>query len=280
MKNKKLSSLLFHVFCLLLSLTMLYPILWLLSSSFKPNADVFIDAASLIPKNFTVENYGIGWRGFGGITFGTFFKNSFIVAGIATIGAVFSSSLVAYGFARINFKGKRILFTCMMLSMMLPGQILMVPQYILFNQLGWVNSFKPLIVPSFLGSIPFFVFLIMQFIQGIPYEMDEAAIVDGCNKYNIFTRIMLPLIKPALVTVTIFSFYWKWEDFLGPLLYLNQAKSYPVSLALKLFADPGTVTNWSAMFAMSALSLVPVFAIFFIFQRYIVEGISTSGLKG
>jgi multiple sugar transport system permease protein len=167
----------------------------------------------------------------------------------------------------------------MILTMLLPGQVLMIPQYVMFNKLGWVNTHKPLIIPAFFGT-PFFVFLLMQFIRGIPLELDESAKIDGCGRYGIFLRIILPNLKPPLVTAAIFAFYWKWEDFLGPLIYLQSTRLYPVSLALKLFADPAAVTNWGGMFAMSVLSLVPVFVIFVLFQDHIVEGISTTGLKG
>ncbi len=190
-----------------------------------------------------------------------------------------SSALVAYAFARIPFFGRGLWFGCMMLTLMLPRDVTIIPQYIMFSELGWLQSFKPLIVPQFLG-IPFFIFLIMQFIRTVPADLDEAAKIDGCSKYGIFFKVILPLIVPAMMTSAIFSFYWTWEDFIHPLLYLNQPELYPVSLALKLFLDGESLNNWGGMFAMSTLSLVPVFVIFFTFQKYIVEGISTSGLKG
>lgn len=167
----------------------------------------------------------------------------------------------------------------MMLSMMLPHDIVMVPQYIIFSKLGWLNSFTPIVLPHYFG-FPFFIFLIIQFIRSIPAELDEAAVIDGCSKYGIFFRIILPLVVPALATTAIFSFYWRWEELIGPLLYLNDPNKYPVSMALKMFLDAETVSNWGAMFAMSVVSLLPVLVTFFMFQKYIVEGISTSGLKG
>jgi multiple sugar transport system permease protein len=167
----------------------------------------------------------------------------------------------------------------MMMTLMLPVQILMVPQYMLFSKLKWINTYLPLIIPYFGGSA-FFIFLCMQFIRGIPKELDEAAVIDGCGKFAIFFHVILPLSKSAMITSAIFSFYWRWEDFVGPLLYLKKPRMYSVSVALKLFADPNSVTDWGAMFAMSLLSLVPVFLIFLFLQKYIVEGISTMGLKG
>jgi multiple sugar transport system permease protein len=277
--GKMLGTILYHTLVALLGFIMIYPILWLVASSFKDNSEVFVRAYSLIPERFAFENYSIGWKGFGGTSFAVFFKNSFIITVLGTIGEVFSSIIVAYGFSRIKFTFKKFWFLIMMLTMMLPSQVLIIPQYILFSKLGWINSFKPLIVPAFFGSA-FFIFLAMQFIQGIPKELDESAKMDGCGKFAIFLRIILPLLKPVIVTIAIFSFYWRWEDFFGPLLYLNKPQMYPATLALKLFSDPTTKTSWGAMFAMSVVSELPVFIIFLLFQKYIVEGISTSGLKG
>jgi multiple sugar transport system permease protein len=272
-------SIIYHSFILIFGFFMMYPVLWLIASSFKNSSEVFTNAASLIPKSLNFNNYVEGWKGFGGNTFGTFFKNSFTIVIISMVAQVISSAFVAYGFARIKFRGRKFWFACMIISMMMPAEILMIPQYLMFSKLGWINSYRPLIVPTFFG-LPFFIFLMMQFISGIPTELDEAAKIDGCNTFDIFIRIIVPLLTPAIITSMIFSFYWKWQDFFGPLLYLNRAKLYPVSLALKLFADPSSQTNYGAMFAMSVLSLVPVFILFIAFQKYLVEGISTTGIKG
>jgi multiple sugar transport system permease protein len=260
-------------------LVMIYPILWLFASSLKAPDEIWTNVTSLIPRALAFNNYAEGWRGFGGITFATFFRNSFFYAGVATLASVMSSAFVAYGFARLRFAGRGFWFTCMLLTLMLPSQVQIIPQYILFNRLDWINTYLPLLVPR-LGGQAFFIFLIMQFIRGIPRELDEAAEIDGCSRLGIFLRIILPLIKPALITAAIFSFYWTWEDFQGPLIYLSNPKLYTVSLALRASADPNSVTNWGALFAMASLSLLPVFAIFIFFQRYLVQGISTTGLKG
>ena len=168
----------------------------------------------------------------------------------------------------------------MLLSMMLPAQVLMIPQYLWYQKLGWVGSYLPLTVPYFFAIQGFFVYLMMNFIEGIPTELDEAAKIDGCSYYSIFARIIVPLITPALVTAGIFSFMWRWDDFLSALLYVNESAKYPVSLALKLFCDPGSSSDYGAMFAMATLSILPAVLIFIFFQKYLVEGISTSGLKG
>lgn len=276
--SKKYSPYLYHIIVGLLGILMLYPIFWMISSSLKPNDEIFSNAVSLIPSHVEWGNYSSGWKGFAGTSFATFFKNSLFIASLSTIGAVTSSALVAYGLARIPFKGKKIWFACVMGVMMLPSDVVIIPQYILYSKLGWLSSFKPVIIPHYF-STPFFIFLIMQFIRTIPHELDEAAKIDGCTKYSIFFRIILPLTVPALITATIFSFYWRWDDFISPLLYLNRPEDYPVSLALKLFLDAESISNWGGMFAMATLSLVPICTIFFIFQKYIVDGISTSGLK-
>ncbi len=271
-------SLLYHSLIIVMGIIMIYPILWLIASSFKLQTEIFQNALSLIPHQFTFDNYIQGWKGFGHITFYTYFKNSFIIATTASLGQVATSAIVAYGFARVNFVGRKFWFILMLLTLFLPREVLMIPQYMLFNALGWLDTFKPLILPRFF-AMPFFTFLTYQFILGIPKELSEAALIDGCGEYGIFFRIILPNIKPALATTFIFQFYWTWQDFLSPLLYIRSNKLYPVSLALKLFADPTSITNWGAMFAMSVLSLLPVFILFIFFQKHLVEGISTTGIK-
>ncbi len=269
---------LYHLCIIFFGCVMLYPVAWMIAGSFKTNVEILNNSLTLWPENFSVNNYVTGWLGFGGITFGTFFRNSIIVSCGATLGTVLSSSLVAYGFSRLRFPGRRFWFICMMLTMMLPGQIMLIPQYIIFLKLGWINKFYPLIVPAFGGSA-FFTFMIMQFIQGLPRELDEAATIDGCSPYSIFPRIILPLIVPSLVTATVISFYWKWDDFLGPLLYLSRVQMFTVSVAIKAFADASSSTDYGAMFAMSTLSLLPVFLIFLFFNRLLIEGVSTTGMK-
>ena len=266
----------YHIGMVALGIVMLYPLLWMVSSSFKPTAEIFGNL-SLIPQQFSLDNYVRGWQFNRTTTFSTFFINSIYISTISTIGAVLASSLVAYGFARVRFRGRNFWFACMFLTLMLPYQVVMIPQFIMFHRIGWINTFFPLIVPQFAGQA-FFIFLMVQFFRGVPLELDESAVLDGCNKFIIYTRILFPLIKPALITSAIFSFYWRWDDFLGHLLYLNRTRLFTVSLAMRMFADP-TYTDWGAISAMGTLSLLPSLIIFFIFQKYIVEGISTTGLK-
>lgn len=287
-KSKKISkttirnyteTVIYHIFMLAFGFIMLYPVIWMVLSSLKNTREIMTVPMRLFSDHLYFINYANGWKGVGNVTFASFFKNSILISGIGTIGTVIASALVAYGFSRIKFPLKKFWFTCMMLTMMLPYQIIMVPQFVMFDKLNWTNSSLPLIIPAF-GGGAFFIFLIMQFISGIPGELDQAAKIDGCGRYGIFFRVILPLIKPAIFTAAIFSFYWKWDDFLGPLLYLNSPQKYTVSLALKMFSDPESIPDWGAMFAMSTLSLLPIFIIFLTCQKYLVEGISTTGLKG
>lgn len=277
--RKRVNRIMFHVIVGSIAVFMFYPITWMFLSSFKPTGQVMTTVAELFPRQWSIGNYFTGWKGFGGITFATFFKNSFFITILSTVGAVVSSALVSYGFARIRFKGKKVLFFCMMATMMLPGQVIMIPQYIIFNLFGWVNTPLPIIVPAWCAK-SLFIFMVMQFIEGIPKDLDEAAKMDGCSPYTIFSRIICPLVKPAMVTCAIFEFYWKWDDYMGSLLYLNSPDKYTVSIALKNFTDPMSSSDYGAMFAMCVLSLLPIVVIFLMLQKYIVEGVASTGIKG
>lgn len=276
--RKLFSKILFHAFLLAFAFIMFYPVLWLISSSLKSMQEIVANPSSILPSRITFDNWINGWKGFGGVTFGTFMLNSLFISSASTVFQVIFSALVAYGFARNRFRGKNVLFTMMILTMLLPSQVLLVPQFIMFSSLGLRNSYLPLLLPTMFG-LPFFIFMIMQFIKGIPAELDEAAHIDGCNKYTIFIRIILPLLVPALITSAIFAFYWKWQEFFEPLLYLQKTNKFTVSIAIKMFADPNAGTDWGAIYAMSVATIIPVLLIFVCFQKYLVEGIATTGLK-
>ena len=277
--KKKIMKLLYHLFVVCFGIIMIYPVFWMISGSFKDNGEILRGTLSLIPEQLKTTNYATGWKGFGKITFTTYFLNSLMLTSIATLGTVISSALVAYALSRLRFKGKKFWFTCMIATMLLPGQVIMIPSYLIWHRLGLVPGYLPLIIPNFCGQA-FFIYQMMQFMSSIPRELDEAATIDGCSKYSIFFHIVLPLLKPSIITTIIIQFYWKWDDYMGPLLYLSRPQSYTVSLAIKMFADSASTTDYGAMFAMSTLSLIPVFLIFLFFNRYLVEGIGTSGLKG
>lgn len=279
-KKRKIQNIIYYILVTAIGFFMIYPLLWMIMSSFKETNTIFLTAGSLIPEEFTLENYFTGWKGFAKISFGTFFRNSAVISVTATIGTVFSSSLVAFGLSRCRFRGRKLLFAAVLLTMMVPAQVLMVPQYIWYHKLGWVGSYIPLIVPYCFAIQGFFVYMMYNFLESIPRELDEAAKIDGCSYFGMYAHIAVPLMVPALVTSGIFSFIWRWDDFMSALLYINKAAQYPVCLALKLFTDPASTSDYGAMFAMSVLSILPVLVIFIFFQKYLVDGIATSGLKG
>ncbi len=268
----------YHIFVVAFGLLMVYPVLWMILSSFKMKSEILGNNAPFLPTTWVFENYPNGWKGSGVYTFATYFKNSFIVSGLGTFGTVLSSAMVSYALARIPFRGRRFWFTCMIMTMLLPGQVLMIPQYIIWNNIGLVKTFVPLILPKFLGW-PFFIYMMMQFIRGLPRELDEAAMIDGCSKYGIFAKVILPLLGPSIITTIVISFYWIWDDYMGPLLYLGKPSLYTVSLGIKNFAD-AQGTNFGPMFAMSSLSLIPVFTLFLFFNRYLMDGVTAGSVKG
>ena len=272
------AELLRHVLLTLASVVMLYPLLWMVMSSFKPDELIFSQPAAL-PAAIDLSNYVEGWTALG-VSFTTFYWNSFLIAGLAVIGNLAACSLTAFAFARLDFRFKRMWFALMLGTLMLPYHVTLVPQYVLFLNFGWVNTFLPLVVPKFLAVDAFFIFLMVQFFRGIPREIDEAAIMDGCGPWRIYWKIMLPLSTPVLATAAIFSFIWTYDDFLGPLIYLNDIKTYTVPLALRAFVDSsGGESLYGELFAMSALSLVPVFAVFLAFQQLIIRGVALGALK-
>jgi multiple sugar transport system permease protein len=272
------SELLRHVLLSVAAVVMLYPLLWMIASSLKPDALIFSNPTAL-PTALDFSNYVEGWNALS-VSFTTFYWNSFLIAGLSVIGNLAACSMTAFAFARLDFRFKRIWFALMLGTLMLPYHVTLVPQYVLFLNFGWVNTFLPLVVPKFLATDAFFIFLMVQFFRGIPREIDEAAIMDGCGPWRIYWKIMLPLSTPVLATAAIFSFIWTYDDFLGPLIYLNDIKTYTVPLALRAFVDSsGGESLYGELFAMSALSLVPVFVVFLAFQRLIIRGVALGALK-
>ena len=270
----------YHVLVSIGALIMVYPLLWMVLSSFKPTDMVLPTADRLIPTTWTLDNYTRGWKGFMGYSFGTFFANSFFISLVSTFGTLLSSAFVAYALQRLKFRLRKLLFVLVLSTMMLPAQILMIPQFMWYRHLNWGGTYYPMIRPYFFAIQGFFVYLIMNFISGIPKSLDEAAKIDGSSYYGIFFHVVLPLIVPALVTSAIFSFIWRWDDYLSALLYVNRAGMRPVSLALQLFNDPSSGSDIGSTLAMSTLSIVPATVIFLIFQKSLVEGIASTGIKG
>jgi multiple sugar transport system permease protein len=270
-------SIIKHALLILCALVMLYPVLWMVVSSLRPNDVIFRDP-SLLLNDLETGNYADGWNAFAD-PFSVYLVNSSIVVLGAIVGNLVSCSMAAYAFARLEFTAKRWWFAIMLLTIMLPIHVIIVPQYVLFAQLGWVNTFLPLIVPKLLATDAFFVFLMVQFIRGIPIELDEAARIDGAGHPRIFAQIILPLMVPALATTAIFTFIWTWNDFFSQLIYLTDPDLYTVPLALRAFVDAQSGTNWGAALAMSVVSLVPIFLVFLFGQRFLLRGIATTGGK-
>ena len=279
MKNKKTTAfkIIWTVFFLLLSVIFFMPLLWMLSSSLKTSPQVFEIPFRWFTDRLHWENYKEIWTSVE-FPFLRLYKNSIFISVISVAGQIIISSMAAYAFAIVDFKGRNVLFILFLITMMIPAQVLLIPRYVLFRSIGIYNTLWSIILPHFFNISS--IFLFRQFYLTFPKELLEAAKIDGCSYYSIFFRIILPLTTPALITSTIFSFMWRWDDFLSALLYINESAKYPVSLALKLFCDPGSSSDYGAMFAMATISILPAVIMFICLQKYLVEGISTSGLKG
>lgn len=275
--RQRLNSVAKHTGLIALSVIMIYPLIWLVVSSFKPNDEIFRDL-SIFTTNLTIENYVNGWNDLQH-PFGLFLANSTIISLGAIVGNLVACSLAAYAFARLKFRGRNLLFAIMLATIMLPFQVVLVPQFTIFKELGWINTFLPLIVPKLLATDAFFIFLMVQFIRALPKEIFEAARIDGAGQFRTYLQITLPLMVPALATTAIFTFIWTWGDFFGPLIYLRIPDTFPVSVALKGFLDSQSSSDFGSMFAMSVVSLVPLFIVFLIGQRYLIKGFATTGIK-
>jgi multiple sugar transport system permease protein len=275
--NPRLRAVPAHVVLCAASLVMLYPLLWMLASSFKPHDKIFSNA-SLWPSHFEFGSYARGWAGLQ-YTFGRFFLNSVVICALSVIGNLLACSMAAFAFTRLRFIGRSVFFALMMGTLMVPYHAVLIPQYVMFLKLHWVNTILPLVVPKFLATDGYFIFLMVQFFRGIPRELDEAASIDGCGAWATYWRVMLPLSVPVLATAAIFTFIFTWDDFFAPLIYLNNMSSYTVQLGLRSFVDSSGLSDWGGLFAMSVLALFPVFLVFLFFQRLLIEGIATTGMK-
>lgn len=278
--KKRIDAIVFHAITAGIGLLMIYPLLWLFASSMKNNDTMFQDTYSLIPKVFDMaRNYKSAWEGVGGVSFMTFLGNTVFVTVVGMAGCVTVSLFAAYAFTRIKFKGSNFWFACVMVTMMIPSQVMVVPQYIILKKMNLIDTRIALILPWFFGGA-FFIFMMVQFFRGIPKELDEAAEIDGCGRIGILFRILVPVVKPALVTASIFAFYWIWQDFFQPLIFMNTTQKFTISLALNMFLDPNAFNDYGGLFAMSVMSLLPTIIFFIVFQRYLVDGIAMDGIKG
>lgn len=258
---------------------LLYPIIWMVFATFKTNEEIY-GSIKLLPQNFDFKYYFSGWKGTGKITYTQFFINTFALVIPTTLLTVCSSAFVAYGFARFRFPGKKLLFALLMATLMLPNAVIIIPRYTLYNSFGWINSYIPFYMQAALACNPFFTYMLIQFFRGLPGELDESAFVDGCGTFRTFVQILLPLMKPALFSAGVFQFLWTYNDYFNPLIFINTVKKYPISLALRMSLDSESVVQWGQVMAMSFMAVLPVILLFFAAQKYFVEGIATSGLKG
>lgn len=277
-RNRLITGWARHAVTIAILLAMLYPVLWMIDASFRPNAVI---GSTYLPfaGEFTTENYEAGLAPSSTLNFSRYFFNSTVIAVFAVIGNIIGCTLAAYAFARLNFPFKRVLFAVLIGTLLLPYQVTMVPQYILFNELGWLNTYLPLVVPRFLATDAFYIFLAVQFIRGLPRDLDEAARLDGCGHFQTFTRVIAPLLGPAIATTAMFTFVNVWNDFLGPRLYISDMNLYTVPQGLVQFVDSTGTSSIGALFAMATLALVPVVGFFLASQRLLTEGIATTGIK-
>jgi multiple sugar transport system permease protein len=257
---------------------MIYPLVWLVGASFKPENQIF-STLDPIPWHFTLGNYLSGWTATG-TSFTVYLANSATIAVCVVIGNIASCSLAAYAFARLDFAFRKIWFGLMLGTLMLPFQATMIPQYTIFYKLNWINTFLPLVVPQLLACDAFFIFLMVQFIRGIPRELDEAAAIDGAGHARVFFSVILPLLRPALLTTGVLTFIWTFNDFLRQLVYLSDKSRYTVPLGLNSFIDRASGSSYGGMLAMSVVTLVPTVAVFLICQKRLVDGVANSGIKG
>lgn len=269
-----------YLFLILVGLILIYPLIWMVFATFKTNAEIF-GSSGLLPSHVSFTVYSEGWRkGGGAYSMGHFMANTFKIVVPSVLLTVVSSVLVGYGFSRFSFPLKGLLFAMMISTLMLPGTVTMIPKYLIFNRLGWLNTYLPFIVPAALGGSAFLIYMMMQFIRGIPMELDESAKLDGCGSFRILLYLIVPLAKPAIVSVVIFQSLWSWNDYFNPLIYINSTKKFPISLGLRLMLDSAGNNSWDQIMAMSLVAILPCLILFAVAQKSFVEGISTAGLKG
>lgn len=278
-KKKNLRKILAFAIVLALGIIMIYPLVWMFFASFKTNDEINL-ATALLPKHFDLSGFIEGWKSSGQYTFTDFFINTFVLVVPTVIFTVVSCTVVAYGFARFSFRGNKLLFGIMLSTLMVPNSVLIIPRYLLFRDFGWLDSYMPFWMPALFACYPFFIYQEVQFLRGIPRELDEAAKIDGCGSFQILTKILLPVLKPSMMSICIFQTIWTWNDFMNPLVYINSVSKYPLSLALRMGLDVAASANWNEIMAMACVSVIPPMIMFFCLQKYFVEGIATSGLKG
>jgi oligogalacturonide transport system permease protein len=261
---------------------MIYPMLWMLGASFKSSNNEIFSSIGIIPKKFSLQAYINGWQSTE-YTFFTYLVNTYKIVLPKVVGTVLSATLTAYGFARFRFKGKKMFYAILLSTLFLPQVVLNIPQYLLFRNLGWLEpslSYLPLIIPTFFACDTYFVFMLVQFLRGIPKELEEAAKIDGCNSLQTLWFIICPVLKPSIVSAALFQFMWSSNDFMGPLIYVKTVAKYPASLGLRLSMDADVGFEWNKILAMSIITLLPSLIVFFAAQKQFVEGVTAGSVKG
>lgn len=275
-----LTTTLYYLVLTALGLVMVFPLIYMFLASFKTNQEIFGEPLKLLPDVFSLDAYINGWRGVGNYSFGTYMLNSFLLTLPTMFLTIASSLLTAYGFARFEFPFKKVLFALMYGLMLLPGSVLIIPRYLVFAKLGWVDSYLPFWIPAALATSSFFIYMFVQFFRGLPRELDEAAMIDGCSSFGILQHILFPLCVPAIISAAIFSFIWTWNDFMAQFIYISSVPKYTAALGLRMSIEGTANINWANVVAMSLVSIIPSSIIYLCLQKYFVEGIATSGLKG
>ncbi len=278
-KKRQVHEIFMYVVLILVGLIMIFPLIWMFFASFKSNEEIY-GSIALLPKEFNWEAFVNGWKGIGGNTYSLFFLNSALMVIPTTLLTVVSSTLVAYGFARFEFRGKKLGFAMLLSTLMLPNAILVIPRYSIFRSLNVLDSYWPFYLLAAFACYPFFSYMLIQFFRSIPRELDESAYIDGCGTFRTLTMILLPILKPAMFSAGLFQFLWTYNDYFNSIIYVNSVKKFTVSMALRLTMDAETVVIWKNVMAMSCLAVLPVVVLFFFCQQYFVEGIATTGLKG
>lgn len=277
--RQTISVVLRYAVLIAVGVVMFYPMLWMVGASLKADNNEIYSTISFIPKHPSFQAYVKGWTATG-FNFSHFMINTYLIVLPKVVGAVVSSVITAYGFSRFQFVGKTFLFAVLMSTLFLPQVVLNIPQFLLFTGIGWVDTYKPLVVPAFFANEPYFVFMLVQFMRSVSREMEEAAEIDGCNSFQRLIYIMTPIVKPAIVSCALFQFMWSSNDFQGPLIYINTVSKYPASLGLRLIADSETGFEWNKILALSVISILPTLIVFFMAQDQFVEGIAAGGVKG
>lgn len=277
--QKKIAEFGRYAILIIVGILMIYPLIWMVGASFKTNDELF-SSIGVIPQNPTLSGYLSGFAGFQGMPIWHFLANTYKIVIPKVVVTVLSATIAAYAFARFEFPGKKLAFALMLSTLFLPQVVLNAPQYILFDQLGWLDSYLPLIIPSLFAGDTFFVYMLIQFLRQVPRELDEASEIDGCGVMQRLFYVIVPILKPAMMSCVIFQFMWASNDFMGPLIYVNTVTKYPMSIYLRMSMDADVAFDWNKVLAMSLVAIVPSLIVFFAAQNSFVDGIAAGSVKG